>query len=158
LIANVRTVLDRVLALADQKLRSNQIEIILRCPAEPLLVHAPADQLSQVCLNLIMNAADAMEQGGTLWIEAQPIEQMIEIRFRDTGAGIPPGVLEHIFEPFYTTKQEGIGLGLAISYTIIERQGGTMQVESEVGLGTRFTIRLPRAEQPAEEPAKAEPN
>jgi PAS domain S-box-containing protein len=154
LIANVRPVLDRVLALADQKLRNNQIEIQLTCPAEPLIVQAPPDQLGQVFLNLIMNAAEAMEQGGTLWIVAEPIEQMIELRFRDNGPGIPPEVLTHIFEPFYTTKEEGTGLGLAISYTLIERQGGSMQVESEMGRGTQFTIRLPQAEQPAEEAAK----
>ncbi len=148
--ADVRAVLERGLALADQKLRSNQVETILHCPAESLIVQSPADQLGQVCLNLIMNAAEAMEQGGTLRIEVEPIEQMIEIRFHDTGAGIPPDVLAHIFEPFYTTKEEGIGLGLAISYTLIEQQGGTMQVESEVGHGTLFTVRLPRADEPGQ--------
>ena len=101
-----------------------------------------------------MNAAEAMQMGGTLQIEVEPIERMIEIRFRDTGAGIPSEVLAHVFEPFYTTKEEGTGLGLAISYTLIERQGGTMQVESEVGRGTLFTIRLPRADEPADEPGK----
>jgi two-component system, NtrC family, sensor kinase len=145
--AEVRTVLERGLALADQKLRSNQVETILHCPAESPSVQAPADQLGQVCLNLIMNAAEAMDQGGTLRIDVEPVDQMIEIRFRDTGAGIPPEVVAHIFEPFYTTKEEGTGLGLAISYTLIEQQGGTMQVESEVGRGTLFTIRLPRADE-----------
>jgi two-component system NtrC family sensor kinase len=154
LVANVRTVLDRVLALADQKLRYNQIETIVQCPTDPLFVQSPPDHLGQVFLNLIMNAAEAMDQGGTLSVDAAPLEQMVEIHFRDSGAGIPPEVLAHIFEPFYTTKDEGTGLGLAISYTIIERQGGVMQVESEVGRGTLFTIRLPRAEQPAEAPAK----
>jgi PAS domain S-box-containing protein len=157
-IANVRAVLDRILALADQKLRGNQIETIWRCPDEPIFVQSPADQLGQVCLNLIMNAAEAMEQGGTLQIAAEPLEQQIEIRFRDTGAGIPPDVLAHIFEPFYTTKEEGTGLGLAISYTLIERQGGSLQVESEVGRGTQFTIRLPRAEPPTDDAAKATQN
>jgi PAS domain S-box-containing protein len=156
--ADVRVVLDRVLALADQKLRSNQIETIIRCPSEPLLVQSPPDQLGQVFLNLIMNAAEAMEQGGHLWIDAEPIEHMIEIRFRDSGAGIPPEVLAHIFEPFYTTKEEGTGLGLAISYTLIERQGGVMQVESEVGRGTLFTLRLRQAQPPAEDLMKAAQN
>ncbi len=152
LTANVRAVLDRILALADQKLRDNQVETILHCPDEPLIVQSPADQLGQVCLNLIMNAAEAMDQGGTLQIEAEAVDEMVELRFRDTGAGIPPEVLAHIFEPFYTTKEEGTGLGLAISYTLIERQGGTMLVESEVGRGTQFTVRLLRAEQPEGEP------
>jgi PAS domain S-box-containing protein len=150
LVANVRAVLDRVLALADQKLRTSQIETRISCPAEPLLVHAPPDQLGQVFLNLIMNAAEAMEQGGTLHIEAAAGEPLVEICFRDTGAGIPPEILAHIFEPFYTTKDEGTGLGLAISYTIIERQGGTMTVASEIGCGTQFTVRLPRTEPPEE--------
>jgi two-component system NtrC family sensor kinase len=151
LTANIRAVLDRVLALADQKLRYNQIETILHYPDEPLIVQSPADQLGQVCLNLIMNAAEAMENGGTLQIDAKPRDGMIELLFHDTGEGIPPEVLAHIFEPFYTTKEEGTGLGLAISYTIIERQGGSLQVESEVGRGTLFTIRLPRAEPAADE-------
>jgi PAS domain S-box-containing protein len=158
LVANVRTVLDRVLALADQKLRTSQIETHLHCPIEPLLVQAPPDQLGQVFLNLIMNAAEAMEQGGTLTIEARAGEPLVEIRFHDTGAGIPPEVLAHIFEPFYTTKDEGTGLGLAISYTIIERQGGLMLVESEVGRGTQFTVRLPRAESAPEETLQAGAN
>ncbi len=156
LIANARLVLDRVLALADQKLRSSQIETQLRCPDEPLLVQAPPDQLGQVFLNLIMNAAEAMVEGGTLFIEAEPQAEMIEMRFRDTGVGIPPDVLSHIFEPFYTTKDEGTGLGLAISYTIIERQGGLLQVESEEGRGTQFTVRLLRAEQPTDDAAQPE--
>jgi PAS domain S-box-containing protein len=151
LMADVRAVLDRVLALADQKLRTSQIETILNCPAEPLLVQSPPDQLGQVFLNLIMNAAEAMEQGGSLRIDAQISKPMIEVRFRDTGAGMSPEVLAHIFEPFYTTKDEGTGLGLAISYTIIERQGGVLQVESKVGCGTQFTVCLPQAEPPADE-------
>jgi two-component system NtrC family sensor kinase len=156
LLANVRAVLDRVLALADQKLRTSQIETVLDAPADTLLVQAAPDQLGQVFLNLIMNAAEAMEQGGTLRIETTLSQSFVEIRFRDTGAGIPPEVLAHIFEPFYTTKDEGTGLGLAISYTIIERQGGTMQVDSEVGRGTQFTVRLPQAEPPTDESAPAE--
>ncbi len=146
LIANVRTVLDRVLALSEQKLRTNQIECDFRCPAEAVLVQSPADQLGQVCLNLIMNAAEAMEKGGTLKIEVEVQKQQVFIRFRDNGPGIPPEVLAHIFEPFYTTKEEGTGLGLAISYTIIERLGGDLQVESAVERGTLFTVRLPSAE------------
>jgi two-component system NtrC family sensor kinase len=156
LLANVRAVLDRVLALADQKLRTSQIETALDAPAETLLVQAPPDQLGQVFLNLIMNAAEAMEHGGTLHIEIKVNQSLVEIRFRDTGAGIAPEILAHIFEPFYTTKDEGTGLGLAISYTIIERQGGTLQVESKVGRGTQFTVCLPQAEPPADEAASAD--
>jgi signal transduction histidine kinase len=91
-----------------------------------------------------MNAADAMSDGGALWIEAKPIDGWIETRIVDNGPGIASTDLPHIFEPFYTTKTEGTGLGLAISYSIIERSGGTLQVESELGQGAAFTIRLPK--------------
>ena len=131
--ANVRAVLDRVLALAEQKLRSHQIETVMSCTADTLLVQAPADQLGQVFLNLIMNAAEAMENGGTLRITAAPDDDMIVIQFHDTGQGIVPEILAHIFEPFYTTKAEGTGLGLAISYTLVEQQDGVLEVESKVG-------------------------
>jgi two-component system NtrC family sensor kinase len=91
-----------------------------------------------------MNAAEAMEQGGQLHISATADDKTIELRFADSGPGIAPDVLEHIFEPFYTTKDEGTGLGLAISYTILERQGGLLQVTSIMGQGTIFTVRLVR--------------
>jgi two-component system, NtrC family, sensor histidine kinase HydH len=146
-IANVRAVLERVLALSEQKLRSHHIETILSGVPGTLFVQAPADQLGQVFLNLIMNAAEAMEMGGTLRIEVTPWGEAIAIRFHDTGPGMAPEVLEHIFEPFYTTKAEGTGLGLAISYTLIEQQDGVLEVESVVGRGSIFTVRLPRADE-----------
>ena len=117
----------------------------MSCTVDTLLVQAPADQLGQVFLNLIMNAAEAMEDGGTLRITAAPDDDMIVIQFRDTGQGIVPEILAHIFEPFYTTKAEGTGLGLAISYTLVEQQDGVLEVESEVGQGSIFTVRLPSA-------------
>ncbi len=144
--ADVRAVAERVLALAEQKLRSNRIETVLSYAPGTLLVQAPADQLGQVFLNLIMNAAEAMENGGALRIEAAPLDDTIVIRFHDTGPGMAPEVLAHIFEPFYTTKTEGTGLGLAISYTLVEQQDGSLEVESEVGQGSIFTVRLPSAD------------
>jgi two-component system NtrC family sensor kinase len=74
------------------------------------------------------------------------LDETIAIRFHDTGPGMVPEVLAHIFEPFYTTKTEGTGLGLAISYTLIEQQDGSLEVESEVGQGSIFTVRLPSAD------------
>lgn len=144
--ADVRAVLERVLALSEQKLRSSQIDTVLTGVSDTLFVQAAADQLGQVFLNLIMNAAEAMETGGTLRIDIAPQSDMIVMRFQDTGPGIAPEVLEHIFEPFYTTKDEGTGLGLAISYTLIEQQDGSLEVESVIGQGSVFTVRLPRAD------------
>lgn len=143
--AQVRVVLDRMLALADQKLRAQQIQVAVDCPPDPVTVQCPPDQLGQVFLNLIMNAAEAMDLGGQLHIQVQPAAADVEIAFSDTGPGIPPEAAAHIFEPFYTTKDEGTGLGLAISYTLIERRGGLLTVNSSPGQGATFTIRLPVA-------------
>ncbi len=148
--ANVQIVTERVLALADQKLRQNQVEAVLSFPAQPVLARIAPDQLGQVCLNLIMNAAEAMEHGGRLTITASAADNDLELRFADTGPGISPEVMAHIFEPFYSTKEEGTGLGLAISYTILERQGGSLEVVSTHGQGTTFIVHLPRAAQEAD--------
>lgn len=141
--ANARAVLDRTLALAEQKLRAQNIEVVITCPPELPVVLCPPDQLGQIFLNMIMNAAEAMELGGTLHITACCQIDQIEIQFKDTGPGISPDALAHIFEPFYTTKEEGTGLGLAISYTLVERHHGTLQVASRPGQGATFTIQLP---------------
>jgi signal transduction histidine kinase len=144
--ADMLNVIERVLALSDQKLRHNQINVQLDFPAQPLVAPIASDQLGQVCLNLIVNAAEAMENGGTLRISACTRDDTIELRLADTGPGIPPADLPHIFEPFYTTKAEGTGLGLAIGYSIIEQHGGTLNVESQPDSGATFIIRLPKAE------------
>jgi two-component system NtrC family sensor kinase len=104
-------------------------------------------QIEQVLLALIMNAIDAMPRGGTLWLENRLISNRteIEIQVRDDGSGIAPDILPHIFEPFLTTKEtgRGVGLGLAIARGIMERHRGKIEVESELGRGTTFTLTLP---------------
>jgi signal transduction histidine kinase len=111
-------------------------------------VVANRDRMEQVFLNLIVNAIDAMPSGGTLSVElGQPSDGVVEVAIADTGVGIAPDVLEHVFEPFYTTKErgKGTGLGLLVSRRIVDDHGGTLSAESEVGVGTRLTIRLPIA-------------
>src|SRR5207244_12822824 len=94
-----------------------------------------------------VNAVDAMPQGGELSICCQRKLERLQLRFADTGAGMKEEVRERVFEPFYTTKGvQGTGLGLAVSYGIIERHEGTISVESKVGKGTTFHIDLPVAE------------
>jgi signal transduction histidine kinase/pSer/pThr/pTyr-binding forkhead associated (FHA) protein len=109
-------------------------------------IMADGNQLQLVFLNLIMNARDAMEEGGTLTI-ATAFEdgQDVSVRFADTGCGIPPEAMGKIFRPLFTTKEEGAGtgLGLSISHDIVENHQGTIDVESTPGKGTTFTIRLP---------------
>jgi signal transduction histidine kinase len=106
-------------------------------------VTADCNQLSQVFVNLILNAIDAMPQGGVLTVRSRVSGDDIVIQFQDSGVGIPPEDLIKIFDPFYTTKEKGTGLGLAVSYNIVKKMNGTLTVESEVGQGTTFTVSLP---------------
>lgn len=125
-------------------------EVVLRTETGPDLpkVECDASQVQQVVLALAMNALEAMPNGGSLVLSARkdPAEDQVLVEVADTGCGIPADVLPHVFEPFFTTKQEGkgVGLGLAVVYGIVERHGGRVDVESKVGAGTTFTVRLPR--------------
>ena len=112
-----------------------------------MYVRGSASELREVFVNLIVNAVDAMPQGGSLTICCQNKGDQLRLRFADTGKGMTDEVRERIFEPFYTTKgAHGTGLGLAVSYGIIERHEGAISVESKVGEGTTFYIDLPIAE------------
>ena len=104
-------------------------------------------QIQQVFMNMIINAAEAMNGAGQLALATRyvPADQSVEVEFTDTGHGISEEELERIFDPFFTTKEvgHGTGLGLAISYGIVKEHGGAISVESEVGKGATFIIRLP---------------
>jgi signal transduction histidine kinase len=109
------------------------------------LVLVDADQVGQVFLNLVVNAVEAMPEGGTLTIHTRSTGDAIVTSFTDTGIGIPPENLEKIFQPLFTTKTKGIGLGLAVSRRLIEANGGTLVVESRPGEGSTFTVTIPVA-------------
>ncbi|HTY38770.1 MAG TPA: PAS domain S-box protein [Bacteroidota bacterium] len=104
------------------------------------------DQLAQVFINILMNAVDSLEGGpGSIWIQSRAAGEHVEVLVKDTGKGIDPGDREKIFEPFFTTKAvgQGTGLGLWVSYGIVESFGGDIEVESELGKGSTFRIKLP---------------
>jgi signal transduction histidine kinase len=103
-----------------------------------------ASTLRRAVLNLVQNALDAMPQGGTLTLTGQGMATQVQLHVRDTGSGIPAAHLEQIFEPLYTTKPEGTGLGLYIAQEIVAAHGGQLTVQSTEGQGTTFTITLPR--------------
>jgi PAS domain S-box-containing protein len=114
---------------------------------EPLPVEADRGELDQVLLNLVVNAADAMPEGGTVWLRTGSEGRSVWLEVADTGSGIPDDVLPRIFEPFFTTKprEKGTGLGLAVVQGIVRTLGGTIGVQSRVGAGTRVRILLPMA-------------
>jgi len=102
-------------------------------------------QLNQVFMNLLVNAAQAIKEKGEIRISTRAENGCIEIKIADTGVGIPPENIPKLFDPFFTTKEvgKGTGLGLHVSYSIVEKHDGTISVESEVGVGTTFTVRIP---------------
>lgn len=115
-----------------------------------------ADQIHQALVALFVNAVEAMAPGGTLQVSVRGGEAHVVISITDTGMGIPPDALEHIFEPFYSTKdrQEGVGLGLPVVFGIVQRHGGTIGVTSEVHRGTTFTLTLPRRQTAPGDPGR----
>ncbi len=106
-------------------------------------VRADEAQLRAVFLNLVRNSREAMPRGGTLTVRTAEAAGSVEVAVADTGGGIPRADLTRVFEPFYSTKERGTGLGLAFAHQVVKEHGGTIGCESAVGLGTTFTIRLP---------------
>jgi two-component system, NtrC family, sensor kinase len=108
-------------------------------------VRGDMNQIQQVLLNLSLNACAAMPEGGRLTIHTKAIDDRVMLRVGDTGHGIQPELLDRIFEPFFTTQDvgKGTGLGLSVTHGIIEQHGGRIEVQSEVGKGTTFTIYFP---------------
>jgi signal transduction histidine kinase len=104
---------------------------------------ADGEHLSRAFSNLILNAMEAMPEGGTLSVSARPLEGRVLIEFSDNGKGINEAIRENIFNPFFTTKDTGTGLGLAITHKIIEEHNGSIEVVSTPGAGTTFTLTLP---------------
>ena len=135
--------LNQVADLYHDKLEEANITFEIR--QEGILPEIWADQehLVRAFSNLIMNALQAMGDGGKLIIEAGPLEGAVMLQFKDTGVGMEQTTKDNIFDPFFTTKDSGTGLGLAMTHKIIEEHGGDIQVESEVGQGTTFTLTLP---------------
>jgi two-component system NtrC family sensor kinase len=145
--ANLNQVVDRSLRLVQHQLDLAGIQVQPQLDPDLPPVVCDAAQIEQVLLALIMNALDAMPQGGNLWITTSFGHEpnQVSVVVRDDGSGIPPEILPRIFEPFLTTKEtgRGVGLGLAISHSILERHNGNIEVQSETGRGTTFTVTLP---------------
>ncbi|MDW8265167.1 MAG: ATP-binding protein [Gemmataceae bacterium] len=141
---------EEVLVLTEKDLKKHQVQVETRFHGRPQACVVPG-QIEQVLLNLIINARQAMPRGGRLKIDVRENlrSQMVEIRVADTGVGIPPDQLRLIFEPFYTTKEPdehghgGTGLGLSVCRQIIEQHQGRIRVESAVGKGSTFIVKLP---------------
>ncbi len=150
-----------------QRMIPENIEVEMHLAAEDLAVEADPTQLQQVVMNLVVNARDAMPEGGRLRIETARVNldesfcrahpdlrpgDYVRLRVSDTGVGIPPDIQRRIFDPFFTTKEagKGTGLGLPVVYGIVKNHGGAVEVDSEVGRGTTIALYFPLVEKPAQ--------
>ena len=145
---DMNAVINDVLSLLEHQLRTARIQVRKELATAAPVVQGIEHKLQQVFLNLFLNARDAMPKGGWLTIVTREDDRGAVVEVADTGAGIPAEVLSRIYDPFFTTKEigKGTGLGLSITYGIIQEHEGTISCESQVGQGTRFTIRLPLAD------------
>jgi PAS domain S-box-containing protein len=144
-LTNLRALLEQVIALNRERLERQRVQVIREWAPEPIMVPLVADRMQQVFLNLILNAAEAMEDGGKLRISINRTEEPggVTIAFADTGPGIPSDMMDSLYEPFFSTKEEGVGLGLYITRNIVEQHGGRIAAESVEGEGTRFDVWVP---------------
>ncbi|MEW6110141.1 MAG: ATP-binding protein [Nitrospirota bacterium] len=143
---NIHEIVDLTLELVKYDKRMKNIRSSVDIPLNLPDVISDETQLIQVFMNIILNAADVMPDGGALDIKAERLNGEIEVSFSDSGPGIPPEHMEKIFDPFFTTKEKGTGLGLAVSYDIIKSYRGDILVENKPGGGTIFKVRLPYRE------------
>jgi two-component system NtrC family sensor kinase len=145
---NLKDVIEGTIRLVKNQIMVTGIELDVQI-ADPLpTIRGRRQDLQQALLNILLNSIQAMPGGGTISIRANPVpDGTVRIDLADTGAGIKPSDLEHIFEPFYTTKPvgEGTGLGLSLTYGIVRTHGGYIEVKSEMGKGTVFSIYIPTA-------------
>ena len=142
---DINDLIERVITLTEKQCRSHDVAVIWEpTPVAPEIRLVP-NRIQQVFLNLILNAVDAMPEGGQLKIASACTYDPDGVRliFADTGVGIAPDELPKIFDAFYTNKSEGLGLGLYVTASIIEEHDGHIEVESELGAGTTFTVWLP---------------
>ncbi len=145
----INEVVEKSMAILQAKLKKGNILALFEAGEELPRVRIDIHQIQQVLINLMLNAIQSMENGGTLRIRTfRENEGGIGVEVRDTGVGIPRLHLKKIFDPFFTTKSEGTGLGLSISLKILENHGATIDVASEEGKGSTFTIHFPIAREP----------
>jgi two-component system NtrC family sensor kinase len=148
---DMNDVVDGIVRILETQAKEKGVEIVREFEANLPKVWIDREQMKQVFMNLILNAIQAMKEGGAIYIATRQISKsdvaqsgrFVQVEVRDTGEGIPEENLQHIFDPFFTSKDEGSGLGLSISHQIVQEHGGYITVESKVEKGTSFHINLP---------------
>jgi two-component system sensor histidine kinase HydH len=151
---DVGQAIERALTVLKPEIEKTTVRITRKIPPDLRKIKADTSQMTQLFLNLFLNALQAMPEGGRLEITVYEKSRRggkrvpsLLIEIRDTGHGIAPDTLEHLFMPFYTNREEGTGLGLAIAHKIVEDHDGTIDVRSTEGKGTTFTLTFPQTQE-----------
>lgn len=140
---DLRTIVSSVLMLASVEMETRKITVDSDVPDHPVNVRIDADLIKQALLNVVINGAQAMSQGGELSVRLTEDPRSAILKIEDHGEGIPPEIRDRIFDLYFTTKREGSGIGLAMTYRIVQLHHGHLDVESKLGKGTTFTLRIP---------------
>jgi signal transduction histidine kinase len=140
---DMRRIVSGVLMLASAELETRDIQVQSDLPDRPVLAKVDADLLKQALLNVVINGAQAMSEGGKLRVSLAEDGRVAMLSIHDQGAGIPPDVRDKIFDLYFTTKKDGSGIGLAMTYRIVELHNGSIEVESDATHGTTFILRFP---------------
>jgi len=142
---DLRDVIGDVLALSAEELSTHNVILESHMPARPLAVNVDADLIKQAALNVIQNGAQAMPEGGALRVVLEEQRKFAVLRIADQGPGIPDDIREKIFDLYFTTKSGGSGIGLAMTYRIVQLHYGSIEVQSNAERGTEFVLRFPLA-------------
>jgi len=145
---NINEILEKMITLITTETKKKNLKITKQLAENLPFIQVDKDQIKQVFLNILLNAVQATPENGEIMVVSRsftksPEETFLQVEIRDTGSGILPQELEYIFTPFYTTKSQGSGLGLSITHQIVEEHHGYIEVESQLGRGTAFTVNLP---------------
>ena len=144
---DIHELLENVLASSKIKIESKGINVVKEFTSKSAVIRIDREQMERAFLNIVINAVDAMpEKGGLLTIVTAHNGSRFEVKIKDTGKGIPGGNIIRIFDPFFSSKQNGVGLGLTICYGVIVSHSGTIEVESKLKKGTTFVVSLPRGD------------
>jgi len=148
-MVNISSIMDSVISLASHSAGKNNVRLVKNVPSELPTLACDPEQITQVLLNLAINAIQSMPEGGEIALAANRQEQSLVIEVKDEGVGIPSEELDQIFDPFFTTREDGTGLGLSVAHQIVVQHGGTLKARRNPDKGMTFSVVLPRSYQEA---------
>jgi signal transduction histidine kinase len=143
--SSINDIIEKALSILENELHLHHISVEKNLSGDIPLISLDVNLMQQVFVNLLINAVEAIQENGVIRIQSyvNPNRKTVGVGVVDTGGGIPPDDMVKIFEPFFSTKKNGTGLGLAVSYGIVQKHGGNVQVSSRLGEGTQFTVEIP---------------